>query len=108
MARNQGKDYGYYDFATKYRVGFAPLPAFRHLTPEEYQEKVAELIWEIEEQGRKDRGGDSVAGRAKILSQNPYERPTRKTRHTPPSIPQGTKLGEAAVPRRLERGAQGP
>lgn len=81
-ARNQGKEYGYYDFATKYLVGFAPLPAFRHLSPEEYQDKVAELIWEIEEEGRKARDGDPVAGRETILSQNPFEPPTRKTKHS--------------------------
>ncbi len=82
-ARNQGKDYGYYDFATKYLVGFAPLPAFRHLTPEEYRAMVAELVWEIEEKGRKDRDGDPVAGRERILIQNPFEAPTRKTKRSP-------------------------
>jgi len=34
-------------FATKYRVGFSPLPALRDLPPEEYRQKVAELIGEI-------------------------------------------------------------
>ncbi len=81
-ARNQGKDYGYYDFATKYLVGFAPLPEYRHLAPEEYRAMVAELIWEIEEKGRKDRDGDPVAGREKILSQNPFAAPTRRTKRS--------------------------
>jgi REP element-mobilizing transposase RayT len=51
-ARNRGLEVGTYDFATKYLVGLAPLPAFRHLTSEEYQAKVAELIHEIEEEGK--------------------------------------------------------
>ena len=45
-ARNRGLDVGRYDFATRYRVSFSPLPAFRELTPEQYQNKVAELIRE--------------------------------------------------------------
>jgi hypothetical protein len=76
-ARNRGLDVGTYDFATKYLVGFAPLPAFRHLTPEEYRARVAELIHEIEEEGKAKH---PMAGVEKVLAQDPYERPTRKTK----------------------------
>ncbi|MCP3958457.1 MAG: hypothetical protein GY719_11440 [bacterium] len=82
-ARNRGLDYGTYDFATKYLVGFAPLPAFRHLSPEEYRQKVAELVWEIEAEGEKKRDGNPVAGVEKILNQTPYEPPTRRTKRSP-------------------------
>ena len=82
-ARHCGKDFGTYDFATKYRVGFAPLPAFRELTPDAYQDKIAELVTKIEEEGKAERDGDPVAGVEKILSQNPYEPPTRKPKHSP-------------------------
>ena len=81
-ARNRGLEVSRYDYATRYLVGFAQLPAFRHLTPEEYQNKVADLIREIEEEGRERRCGDDVAGVEKILSQNPYEPPTRKTKRS--------------------------
>ncbi len=81
-ARNRGLDVSRYDFATLYRVPFAPLPAFRHLTPEEYQDKVADLIREIEEEGEERRVGDDVAGVERILSQNPYEPPTRRTKRS--------------------------
>ncbi len=81
-ARNRGLDVGRYDFATRYRVNFAPLPAFRELTPEHYQAKVAGLIREIEQEGEDRRCGDEVAGIEKILSQNPYEPPTRKTKRS--------------------------
>ena len=77
-ARNQGKDYGVYDFATKYQVGIAPLPAFRHLTADEYRRRVKELIHEIEEEARAARGGMEVLGVERILRQDPQERPTRK------------------------------
>ncbi len=82
-AANRGQDVGRYDFATRYLVGFAQLPAFRHLTPVEYQNKVAELIREIEEEGEKKRDGNPVAGVKKILSQNPHEPPTRQTKKSP-------------------------
>ncbi len=82
-AQNRRQDYGAYDFATQYQVHFAQLPAFRDLTPEEYQDRVAELILEIEEDGERKRCGDSVAGVEKILSQNPFEPPTRKTKRSP-------------------------
>ncbi len=78
-----GQDVGRYDFATRYLVGFAQLPAFRHLTSEEYRNRVAELIREIEEEGEERRCGDEVAGVEKILSQNPYEPPTRQTKRSP-------------------------
>ncbi len=82
-ARNRRQEYGTYDFATRYSICFAPLPAFRHLTPEEYQDRLGELIREIEEEGERQRHGNSVAGVEKILSQNPLEPPTRKTKRSP-------------------------
>ncbi len=56
--------------------------AFRHLSPSEYRDRVAELLWEIEAEGEKRRCGDSVAGVEKILGQNPYEPPTRRTKRS--------------------------
>ena len=82
-ARNRGKEVGTYDFATRYLVDFAQLPAFRHLTAEQYQDKIAGLVREIEEEGEKRRDGNPVAGVEKILGQNPYEPPTRQTRRSP-------------------------
>ncbi len=77
-ARNRGLDVTKYDFATRFLLSFAPLPTFRHLSPEEYRARVAQLIREIEEEGREARDGNPVAGVEKILAQNPYEPPTRK------------------------------
>ena len=82
-ARNRGQDYGTYDFATRYLVHFAQLPAFRDLSPEKYQDAVVELIREIEEEGEQKRDGNPVAGVERILSQNPYEPPTRRTKRSP-------------------------
>ncbi|MCP3964589.1 MAG: hypothetical protein GY719_42715 [bacterium] len=40
------------------------------------------MIREIEEEGERKRDGDAVAGTEKILSQNPYEPPTRRTKRS--------------------------
>ncbi len=82
-ALNRGQKFGAYDFATQYLIHFAQLPAFRHLTPQDYQDRVAELILEIEADGERARCGDSVAGVERILSQNPFEPPTRRTKRSP-------------------------
>ncbi len=82
-ARNRGQAYGTYDYATRYAIPFVPLPAFRHLAPEEYQDRIAGLIGEIEAEGEKKRDGNTVAGVEKILSQNPLEPPTRVTQRSP-------------------------
>ena len=81
-ARNRGQEYGTYDFATRYLVDLAQLPAFRHLSPEEYQNRVAMLLREIEEESERKRDGNPVAGVEKILSQNPFEPPTRRTKRS--------------------------
>ena len=82
-ARQRGEDFGVYDYATHYRVELSPLPAFRHLTPEEYRNRVAESICRIEEMAREKRDGNPVAGVEKILGQDPYEVPTRRTKRSP-------------------------
>ncbi len=61
-ARNRRQEYGTYDFATRYAIQFAQLPAFRHLAPEDYRASVAELIEEGEDEGERKRGLDTVAG----------------------------------------------
>ncbi len=81
-ARNRRQDYGTYDFATRYSIRFAQLPSLRDLSREEYQDRIAGLILEIEEEAERKRDGNTVAGIEKILSQNPLEPPTRQTKRS--------------------------
>ncbi len=81
-AQRRGQVYGTYDYATRYLVGFAQLPAFWTLSAEEYQDRVAELIREVELEGEAARQGNPVVGVEKILSQDPYESPTRRTKRS--------------------------
>ncbi|MEM7354133.1 MAG: transposase [Acidobacteriota bacterium] len=82
-AKRSGQVYGAYDFATRYSIALAPLPAFRHLEPEEYRDRIAQMLVEIQREGEAKRQGDSVAGVEKILSQNPHEPPTRQPKTSP-------------------------
>ncbi len=96
-ARNRGQEYGTYDFATRYAIHFAQLPAFRHLAPEQYRDRVAKLVQEIEDEGERKRGLDTVAGVEKILSQNPFEPPTLRTKRSPrPLVHAASKLARDA------------
>ncbi|MEM7353614.1 MAG: hypothetical protein AAF657_22645 [Acidobacteriota bacterium] len=81
-AKNRGLDVSRYDFATRYLVTLAPLPAFRNLTPEEYRRQIAELIREIESEEAERRQGNEVAGIERVLSQNPLEPQTRQTQRS--------------------------
>lgn len=60
--------------------------------------QIAGRIREIEEEGEERRSGDNVAGVEKILSQNPYEPPTRKTKpSTKPLFHVGSKQARVAL-----------
>jgi REP element-mobilizing transposase RayT len=82
-AARRGETYGTYDYATRYLVELAPLPCFRHLSAEEYQNRVAELIREIEEEGREARGDRPVLGVEAVARQDPFEPPTYQTKKSP-------------------------
>ncbi|HEX9736228.1 MAG TPA: hypothetical protein VGG06_30060 [Thermoanaerobaculia bacterium] len=71
-ARNRGLDIGYYDFATKYQVHLSPLPALRDLSPDEYRQTVADLIGEIEEEGRGPSYADPPDVRSPPICEAPW------------------------------------
>ena len=83
-ARRRGEDYQKYDYATLYRVEFARLPCARHLTDEEYREKIAELLREIETEAAESRGDSPVRGMPNIRRQDPCHRPPRTKRSPKP------------------------
>ncbi|MCP4654222.1 MAG: hypothetical protein GY856_02265, partial [bacterium] len=87
MAEHRHEKFETHDFATKYLVGFSPLPAFRDLTPEAYREKVTTLVREIEDEGARDRGKRPVLGVEKILSQDRFKAPSKDPSKTPKKSP---------------------
>ena len=83
-ARRRGEDFQKYDYATLYRVEFDRLPCARHLTDEEYGEKIAQILREIEDEAAQARGDSPVLGMPSIRRQDPCHRPPRTKRSPKP------------------------
>jgi hypothetical protein len=75
--RNDGQDVDPEDFAEVYQVPLVPLPCWAHLPPEEYQQRIGQLVIEIEEEAanKREREGKTVLGVEAIENADPHERP---------------------------------
>ena len=85
-ARNRGEDFGRLTYATEEELVLSPLPCWADLTPEEYRERVAGLVEEIEAEaraGRESRGVQPLGVEA-ILKQNPHTRPNHPKKSPAP------------------------
>ncbi len=76
-ARRRGKTFERYDYATEETVELSPLPCWQDLSDKTYQEHVASLVKQIEEEAAAERArtGKPVLGVAAILAQDPQYRP---------------------------------
>ena len=74
-------------------VVLSPLPCWRHLTPEAYRARVAELIHQIEETAAAERAKKGVEplGVKKILEQDPETRPETLDRSPAPFVHAATR-----------------
>jgi hypothetical protein len=74
-------------------VVLIPLPCWAHLTPEQYRERVAALIEEIEAEARAERERTQVPalGVETILKQNPQGQPKASKRSPAPRFHAATK-----------------
>jgi hypothetical protein len=83
-ARERGEDFGRFAYATEEEVVLTPLPCWAHLTPEQYRERVAALVEEIEAEARAAREQTQIPplGVGQILRQNPQGVPN-KTKKSP-------------------------
>lgn len=69
-------------FTTAERLELSPLPCWEELAAPERQTLVRALILDIRRKYEKERAGQPVMGKAKILAQHPHDRP-RWTRRSP-------------------------
>jgi REP element-mobilizing transposase RayT len=78
-AELRGEDFEPRRYATEETVVLSPLPCWRHLSPEVYRERIAELIQEIEADAAAERKltGREPLGREAILRQHPHTRPNQ-------------------------------
>jgi REP element-mobilizing transposase RayT len=83
-ARNRGEEYGRLTYATEETFTLTRLPCWEHLSQEEYRERVAALVEEIEAEARMARleRGLPVLGIRAVLRQNPHTQPN-KTKKSP-------------------------
>jgi len=74
-------------------VVLSPLPCWKHLTPEAYRIRVAELIHQIEETAATERvrKGLEPLGVEKILEENPETRPETLDRSPAPFVHAATR-----------------
>ncbi len=65
------------DFEEDLLLKFSPLPCWAHLAPEDYQQRIRDLVREIEEEtaARHREAGTSPLGRRAVLKKDPHYRP---------------------------------
>ena len=87
-ARHRGEDAPDADFATTYRLELAPLPCWRHLSPEKLRQRIADLVEDIEAEAlaKHRREGDCALGAAGVLRQDPHDRPGHSNHSPAPFI----------------------
>lgn len=95
-ARRRGEKVDPYDYATRYRVELTQLPCCQDMDPEEYRERIAALVREIEQEAREAREGRPFLGVEAVQQQDPREKintspkkasPTKKASETTPKRP---------------------
>ena len=92
-ARNRGEDYGRLQYATEEELILTPLPCWMDLSPEQYQERVADLVEEIEAEARveRERKGLEPLGVEAILKQDPHTRPNQTKKSPVPAFHTASK-----------------
>jgi REP element-mobilizing transposase RayT len=83
-ARRRGETYERLKYATTETVTLSPLPCWKHLPPETYRERIAQLVEEIESEAdiRRANTGRKPLGVTAVYSQDPHARP-RKLKRSP-------------------------
>jgi hypothetical protein len=92
-AKQRGEDFGRLKYAEEEELVLSQLPCWAHLTPEQYRERIAELVEEIEAEARADREARGVEplGVEAILRQDPHTRPNQTKKSPAPAYHAATK-----------------
>jgi hypothetical protein len=97
-ARNRGEDFGRLKYAEEEELVLSQLPCWADLTPEQYRERIAELVEEIEQEARADREARGVEplGAEAILRQDPHTCPNQTKKSSAPLYHAATKAAREA------------
>ncbi len=92
-ARNRGEEFGRLTYATEETFSLSRLPCWAHLSHEEYRQRVAELIEEIELDARAARleRGLPVLGVGVVLRQRPHTQPNKTKKPRCRRVAQGRR-----------------
>jgi REP element-mobilizing transposase RayT len=92
-ARNRGEDFGRLKYAEEEELVLAQLPCWADLTPEQYRERIAELVEEVEAEARVDREARGIEplGVEAILRQDPHTRPNQTKKSPAPAYHAASK-----------------
>jgi hypothetical protein len=92
-ARNRGEEYNRLKYATEEELVLTQLPCWEHLSREEYRDRIASLVEEIEAEGRAKREltGIPAVGVAEIVKQSRHSRPNQSKRSPAPQFHAATK-----------------
>jgi putative transposase len=92
-ARRRGEDVGPFQYATRETLELAPLPCWKHLTPEQRQRRAAALVAEVDAEAddRRERTGVQPLGPEAILAQNPLSQPAKPKKSPAPAVHAATK-----------------
>ena len=85
-ARLRGKPFHRLEFATEYTLRLEPLPCWAHLEPEQYRQRIADLVAAIESRAAAEREaeGRPALGAEAIRLQNRHDRPAQPKRSPAP------------------------
>ena len=92
-ARNRGETFDRLKYATVEVLELTPLPCWAHLSPEEYRQRVAALVDDIESEAAaelKKRNLQPLGVQA-VLKQHPHTRPNRAKKSPAPRFHAATK-----------------
>ena len=92
-AKNRGEDFGRLKYAEEEELVLSQLPCWADLTPEQYRERIAELVEEIESDARADREARGIEplGAEAILRQDPHDRPNQTKKSPAPAYHAASK-----------------
>jgi molybdopterin converting factor small subunit len=84
-ARQRRQSFQRLTYAEKEVVELQPLPCWEHLSKEEYQKRVADLVEQIETKAREERGSTGEEVRP-LEARHPHERPARLKKSPAPAF----------------------
>jgi REP element-mobilizing transposase RayT len=98
-ARRRGKAFERLQYATAEALTLAPLPAWRHLPPDVYRERVAELVEEIvaAAAGERESSGRTFLGPHGVRGQHPHDRPVKMKKSPAPFCHAATRWARKAL-----------